>query len=242
MSNFRVDDESNSELTTLRDLMDSHINRWWIDAYMKGEYPKNLVEFYGEKLSRVVKPGDMDKLKIDSEFLGVNYYSDSFIATPRPEDKPVGDGGPFPFPQRSNGTPPLPHTDMGWPITPLGIRDLLIRIKRDWSSIQDIAITENGAAYPEGPDADGVVRDERRVEYLTTHIAAVGEAIEAGAPVKSYYAWSLMDNFEWAEGYAKRFGLIHVDFDTLERVPKNSAKAYGSIIAQHGVGTGALVN
>jgi beta-glucosidase len=122
---------------------------------------------------------------------------------------------------------------MGWPVTPHGIKDLLVRVAKDWPEIQDIAITENGAAYPEEPDENGVVRDTRRVYYLDTHIDSVGAAIELGVPVKSYYAWSLMDNFEWAEGYAKRFGIIHVDFETQKRTLKNSAKAYSAIISNH---------
>jgi beta-glucosidase len=122
---------------------------------------------------------------------------------------------------------------MGWPVTPHGIKDLLVRVAKDWPEIQDIAITENGAAYPEEPDENGIVRDTRRVYYLDTHIDSVGAAIELGVPVKSYYAWSLMDNFEWAEGYAKRFGIIHVDFETQKRTLKNSAKAYSAIISNH---------
>jgi beta-glucosidase len=233
MSNFIVEDQNNAEIVELGQLMDSHINRWWLDASIHGQYPKNLVDFYGDKLQRVVLDGDMQKLKVEPEFMGINYYSDSFIGVPRPEDKPAGDGGPFPFPQRSNGTPPEPHTDMGWPVTPHGIKDLLLRVAKDWPEVTDIAITENGAAYPEEPDENGVVRDTRRVDYLDAHIENVGAAIEQGAPVKSYYAWSLMDNFEWAEGYAKRFGIIHVDFETQKRTLKNSAKAYSAIISNH---------
>ena len=233
MTNFIVEDQNNAEIVELGQLMDSHINRWWLDASIHGAYPQNLVDFYGEKLQRVVLDGDMQKLKVEPEFMGINYYSDSFIGVPRPEDKPAGDGGPFPFPQRSNGTPPEPHTDMGWPVTPHGIKDLLLRVAKDWPEVTDIAITENGAAYPEEPDENGVVRDTRRVDYLDAHIENVGAAIEQGAPVKSYYAWSLMDNFEWAEGYAKRFGIIHVDFETQKRTLKNSGKAYSAIISNH---------
>ena len=122
---------------------------------------------------------------------------------------------------------------MGWPITPNGMRDLLVRVAKEWPNIEEIAITENGAAYPEGPDANGEVHDNRRIEYIEAHIEAVGQAIAAGAPVKRYYAWSFMDNFEWAEGYAKRFGIVHVDFETLERTPKESARVYSSIIHSH---------
>jgi beta-glucosidase len=233
MTNYRVDDPSNPDLMELSGLMDSHINRWWIDAFTHGRYPRNLADFYGEKLQKYVLPGDMDSLRVQTDFLGINYYSDSFIGTPRPEDKPISEGGLFPFPQRSNGTPPEPYTDMGWPITPVGIRDLLVRVSKEWPNIEEIAITENGAAYPEVPDANGEIRDERRIEYIESHIEAVGQAIAAGAPVKRYYAWSFMDNFEWAEGYAKRFGIVHVDFDTQERTPKESARVFSSIIHSH---------
>lgn len=233
MTNYRVDDENNKELLELKDLMDAHVNRWYIDAFYYGKYPQVLVDFYGDKLQKHIHDGDMELLKVDSEFLGINYYNDSFLGTPRPEDKPMSEGGLFPFPQRTNGTPPMPQTDMGWPITPTGLRDLPLRIARDWPGILDIAITENGAAFPDGPDENGVINDVRRIDYLNSHIAAVGEAIEAGAPVKSYYAWSFMDNFEWAEGYDKRFGIVYVDFITLERIPKQSARVFSSIIQEH---------
>ena len=233
MTNYRVDDPSNSELMVLQGLMDSHLNRWWIDAFSTGQYPQNLVDLYGEKLQRVMKPGDERLLKVDSEILGVNYYSDSFLGTPDPEDKPMIEGGLFPFPQRASGRTPEPRTDMGWPVTPEGLGELVLRIARDWPHIDDIRITENGAAYPEGPDADGDVADDRRVEYLKSHIDSLGRAIAEGAPVRQYFAWSLMDNYEWAEGYEKRFGLVHVDFQTQKRTVKRSGIAYNSIIAAH---------
>jgi beta-glucosidase len=215
-------------------LQDAHINRWWIESQLHGVYPQILVDHYGDKLARVIKDGDMDVAKIDSEFLGINYYSDSFLSNPAEGDKPAEDGGPFPFPQRASGQVPEPTTDMGWPITPDGLYDLLMRIERDWPEFQEISITENGAAYPEGIDADGEVHDERRVEYIRDHIAAVIRAAEDGSKIRSYFGWSFMDNFEWAQGYAKRFGLVHVDFDTQVRTPKDSAKAYAAIIASNG--------
>jgi len=233
MTNYRVSDESNPELLQLRDYWDSNINRWWIDAQLHGTYPVNLVEFYGDKLAKVVLPGDMEKLKMDSEFLGVNYYSDSFLNTPTAEQVEKNEGT-FVFPINSDGTSPAPHTDMGWPITPEGLGDLLIRIHDSWPEITDIAITENGVAYDDEPDENGVVNDQRRVDYLLSHLHSVSRAIDAGSPVKSYYYWSLMDNFEWAEGYAKRFGIVHINFETLQRTPKLSAKVYSSVIASNG--------
>jgi len=233
MTNYRVSDESNPELLQLRDYWDSNINRWWLDSQLHGTYPENLVEFYGDKLAKVVKPGDMDLVKIDSEFLGINYYSDSFLNTPT-EEQVQKNEGTFVFPINSDGTSPAPHTDMGWPITPKGLEDLLVRIHKDWPEFTDIAITENGVAYPDGPDENGVVNDDRRVDYLLSHLKSVGAAIEQGVPVKSYYYWSLLDNFEWAEGYAKRFGIVHVNFETLQRTPKLSANVYSKVIASNG--------
>jgi beta-glucosidase len=230
MTNYRLEDELDPELAELGDLMDAQLNRWWIDAFLNGTYPKSLMEFHEERLATIIQPGDLDKLKVQTDILGVNYYSDAFLGLPRPEDKPLIEEGLFPFPHRSNGSAPEPHTDMGWPVTPDGLEDLLMRISRDWPEIQNIAITENGAAYDEEPNSAGVVEDARRVDYLESHLAAAGRAIKKGAPLKSYYAWSLMDNFEWAEGYNKRFGLVHVNFKTLERTIKNSGKAYSKII------------
>jgi beta-glucosidase len=234
MTNYRLEDPNDPDLAELGGLLDSHINRWWLDGIVHGAYPKNLVDLYGDKLQKLIHGGDMEVVKVQTDILGVNYYSDSFVGLPRENDKPMSEGGLFPFPQRSNGETPAPHTDMGWPITPEGLHDLPLRIARDWPEIEEISITENGAAYPEGPDENGDVVDNRRVEYLTSHIEALGRAVAEGAPVKSYYAWSFLDNYEWAEGYAKRFGIVHVDFETQVRTPKDSAKAYSSIISQQG--------
>lgn len=233
MTNYRVTPDANADVIELSHLMDSNINRWWLDAAIHGRYPQNLVDSYGEKLSKLVQPGDMELVKVDTDFFGVNYYSDSFLANPRPEDKPISEGGLFPFPQRADGTPPEPYTAMGWPITPRGLGDLVLRIARDWPEVKDITITENGVAYDDVVSEDGEVHDTKRVEYLTAHLESLGRGIAGGAPVSAYFAWSLLDNFEWAEGYAKRFGIVHVDFETLKRTPKDSAKEYGAIISFH---------
>ena len=231
MTTYRIEDESDKDLAELGDLMDAQLNRWWIEAFLKGAYPESLMTIHEGRLANIIQPGDLARLKVQTDILGVNYYSDSFIGLPRPEDKPLIEEGLFPFPHRMNGSAPGPYTDMGWPITPNGLEELLLRIARDWPEIQDIAITENGVAFDYEPDASGEVNDLRRIDYLLTHLEAAGRAIEKGAPLKSYYAWSLMDNFEWAEGYNKRFGLVHVDFKTLKRTIKNSGKAYSEVIA-----------
>ena len=231
MTTYRIEDESDKDLAELGDLMDAQLNRWWIEAFLNGSYPENLMKIHEARLANIIQDGDLARLKVETDILGVNYYSDSFIGLPRPEDKPLIEEGLFPFPHRMNGTAPGPYTDMGWPVTPVGLEELLLRIARDWPEIQDIAITENGVAYDYEPDASGEVQDTRRIDYLISHLEAAGRAIEKGAPLKSYYAWSLMDNFEWAEGYNKRFGLVHVDFKTLKRTMKNSGKVYSQVIA-----------
>ncbi len=111
---------------------------------------------------------------------------------------------------------------MGWPITPAGFTELLVRLRDDYPNLPPIYITENGAAYDD-PVVDGRCRDERRIDYLDLHLRALLDAIEDGVDVRGYYQWSLLDNFEWALGYDKRFGIVHVDFDTLERTPRDSA-------------------
>jgi beta-glucosidase len=196
MTTYRIEDESDPELAELGDLMDAQLNRWWIDAFLNGQYPKSIAEFHKERLAKIVQPGDLAKLKVQTDYLAVNYYSDSFIGLPRESDGPMSDGGLFPFPHRSNGTPPEPYTDMGWPITPVGLEDLLVRISEDWPEIAEIVISENGAAYDDEPNAVGEVEDVRRIDYLVSHIDAASRAIDRGAPLKGYYAWSLMDNFE----------------------------------------------
>jgi beta-glucosidase len=231
MTTYRIEDESDKDLAELDELMDAQLNRWWIEAFLNGSYPESLMKIHEARLANIIQDGDRARLKVQTDILGVNYYSDSFIGLPRAEDKPLIEEGLFPFPHRMNGTAPGPFTDMGWPITPAGLEELLLRIARDWPEIEDIAITENGVAFDYEPNASGEVDDIRRIEYLLTHLEAAGRAIEKGAPLKSYYAWSLMDNFEWAEGYNKRFGLVHVDFKTLKRTIKNSGKAYAEVIA-----------
>ena len=128
-----------------------------------------------------------------------------------------------------------PLTDTGWPLTPDGLRKLLVRWHREYGAeCPHLYITENGAAYADGPDTSGRIRDDRRIEYLRTHLQAVSRAISAGSPVKGYYQWSLMDNFEWALGYDKRFGIVHVDFETQKRIIKDSGSWYKSVIDSNG--------
>ena len=131
-------------------------------------------------------------------------------------------------------TPRDDHTDMGWPVTPDGLRALLVGLKDTYADLPPIYITENGCAYDD-PVVGGVCHDPRRIRYLDAHLRALHAAIAEGVDVRGYFCWSLMDNFEWAHGFSKRFGLVHVDYETLERTPRDSAYWYRGVIGRNGL-------
>ena len=194
---------------------DARGRRWYADPLFKGEYPAEvLAELGGDAPD--VQPGDMQVISTPMDFIGINYYSrhlSSAKGAVGADDKPC------------------PKTDMGWEIYPDGLRELLLTMHRDYE-LPATYITENGGAFPDPVAADGRVHDADRTDYLATHIRAVGEALEQGVPMAGYMVWSLMDNFEWASGYAKRFGIVHVDYDTLERTPKDSALWFRDFVAK----------
>lgn len=233
MANVRVSNPESSELSYMGELMDAHVNRFFLDAIKTGQYPSQLVDLYGTELASLIKPNDAEILKVETDFVGVNYYSDNFVNAPTDEDESMETNPVFRFPGRMNGKTPEPRTAMGWPITPWGMRDLLNRVHRDYPNIPEWMITENGAAFDDRVEADGQVLDDDRTRYLEDHIHNVGLAIKDGCPVTAYYYWSFLDNFEWAEGYAKRFGIVHVNFETQERIVKESGFTYSSIIGTH---------
>lgn len=234
LNNVRVSGQ-NPDTLLAADLMDALQNRWWIDALVHGEYPHALVDYYGTDFTDVVNTSDLSLLKASPDFLGINYYNDAFISDARDNDSTLLSGGIFPFDIRVNTDIPDEYkgnlTDMDWPITPDGLSTLLKRLHRDWPSIPEFVITENGSAYDDAPNASGEVDDTRRIEYLKAHVASMADAVNAGVPVTGYFAWSLLDNFEWAFGYAKRFGLVFVDFVSQKRTIKNSAYEYAKIIS-----------
>lgn len=125
----------------------------------------------------------------------------------------------------------LPRTAMGWEVNPQGLQTLLLRLGSEYPNLPPLYITENGAAYDDRVNGQGAVSDPQREQYIMQHIEQVGLAIEAGADVRGYFVWSLLDNFEWAWGYAKRFGIIYVDYQTQERIIKDSGKAYAKLIS-----------
>ncbi len=157
---------------------------------------------------------------VDLDYLGLNYYRRDAVSahSDRAFDFDVG------------ARPGTEQTQMGWEVAPDGLRDVLLALHQEYAP-RDIVISENGAAYPDTVDADGRVRDEPRIRYLARHLAAAAEAIEAGVPLTGYYVWSLLDNYEWSLGYTRRFGVVHVDYETQKRTPKDSAKWFGRLIA-----------
>jgi beta-glucosidase len=225
--NFVPDDITDEKLVRLARLIDGNHNRWWWDAHFKGVYPQDMVEHYGEHLQRVLKDGDLEIAKTANDFLAINYYHDHPIGH-RADGALLSETTPYPFHESVSIHGHGPLTSMGWPITPDGLRRILVRITEGYHP-KAIMITENGAAF-DYPVENGALHDDRRTDFLRRHIAAVEEAIGQGAPIEGYFAWSLMDNYEWAEGYAQRFGIVHVDFATQERIIKDSGRAFAEMI------------
>jgi beta-glucosidase len=214
-------------------LGDGELNRWFLDPVFNRHYPIDMLHDYVKKgvLESIepdfIKPGDMEKIAAPTDFLALNYYTRSLIDTQHHPDKEID----HPKPARH---PDDKHTEMGWEIFPYGLYETICRAYFTYKP-PEVIITENGASYSDAPDTHGRVRDIRRIEYLQSHIEAVAQAIESGVPVTGYYVWSFMDNFEWAFGYAQRFGLVYVDYETLERYPKDSAYWYGNVARQNGL-------
>jgi beta-glucosidase len=209
---------------------DGYVNRWFLDPIFKGAYPTDQLERYEAHVGPLdfVLDGDLATIATPTDYLGVNYYAPRWIEA-RPGDRPWPWRVVVPEHVETTGgfTAGVPQTEAGTPIVPSGLTDLLTRVHADYGV--PMMITENGAVFAEP------VHDERRVTFLRDHVAAVHAAIEQGVPVLGYCHWSLLDNFEWALGYAQRFGLVHVDFDTQERTIKDSGRAFAAIAAANGL-------
>jgi beta-glucosidase len=204
---------------------------------LRGEYPAELLRRYGD-LADAVQPGDIATIAQPLDWIGINYYFDVLLrglTTEESSDRTVVHMPEYPTTAGVTESPQRDmHTDMGWPITPTGFTERLVHLHSEYPNLPPIYITENGCAYDD-PVIDGRCRDPRRIDYLDQHLRALLEAIACGVDVRGYFHWSLMDNFEWALGYDKRFGLVHVDFDTLERTPRDSAGWYRDVINRNGL-------
>jgi beta-glucosidase len=205
---------------------DGYVNRWYLDALAGRGYPADMREHYeralGTSLAGIVRDEDTDLIGGRSDYFGVNYYSRRVMAA-----APAGAERPFPW----QVVPPrheTEYTDGGWEYAPDNLRRLLVRLHEEYPGIP-LVVTENGAVYGDTPMHDGLVHDNRRTRFLLDHLQAVADAIAAGADVRGYFYWSLMDNFEWALGYRPRFGLTYVDYATGQRTVKDSGRVYAEI-------------
>ena len=208
---------------------DGFFNRWYLDPIFRGCYPADAVadriargQLAGPELP-FVRPGDMLTIAAPLDFLGLNYYSRSVM-------RAGADGKPEPVKM----APDEDLTDMGWEVYPQGLHDTLLRVHREYAP-RRLYITENGAAYDDPADANGRIADRRRIAYLQGHLRAAAEAVAAGVPLAGYFAWSLLDNFEWGLGFAKKFGLCAVDPVTGQRSFKDSAYWYRNVVAANAV-------
>lgn len=201
--------------------MDGHTNRWWLDPVYGRGFPADMRELYGVELPE--RPGDLDTIAAPLDWHGLNYYFPATVT-----DDPQG---PVPY-AREVRLPDVPRTGMDWQIDAGGLEALLLRLTDDYG-VRKLYVTENGSAFPDAVSPDGEVHDPDRARYLEQHVGACARAVRKGAPLAGYYAWSLLDNFEWAYGYDKRFGLVHVDYATQARTVKTSGRRYADIIRAH---------
>lgn len=197
-------------------LEDAYRNRWWLDPVFLGAYPEDGVAARGWDQA-VVLDGDLDVISAPMDYLGINYYSRSIVGADGLDDAD----------RRDPVSATLPKTTMGWEIYPDGLRDLLIRFHHEYD-LPDVFVTENGVALPDQL-VDDSIHDPGRIEYLLTHFEATAEAVAAGVPVKGFFIWTLMDNFEWGEGLTQRFGVVWTNYDDQRRVVKDS----GHWLASH---------
>ncbi|MGA5419938.1 GH1 family beta-glucosidase [Streptomyces lavendulocolor] len=207
-------------------------NRVFLDPVFHGRLPSDLVEDTAALTDwSFVRDGDLEVTSAPVDSLGINYYSPTVVAAGTSET-------PFPWPGAERHVrfvpAPGPRTAMDWPVDPEGLYGLLTRL-RDELPGTPLMVTENGAAYDDYADPSGEVHDPERVAYLDGHLAAVHRALADGVDVRGYFLWSLLDNFEWAYGYGKRFGIVHVDFASQRRTPKDSARWYADVIARGGL-------
>ena len=206
------------------------MNLWYLETALRGRYPDAFLE--GPPLERMgVRDGDMERVRAPLDFLGINLYSRTLVA--HATGDPLGLGARAAGPM---GGDQGRKTDFGWEVWPEALYDMVMRITRDYDR-PILEITENGCSYGDGPDARGEVRDTRRIDFYRDYLTALARAIEDGADVRGYHAWTLLDNFEWAEGFEQRFGLTYVDFPGADRTLKESGRWYGRVAAENGFET-----
>ena len=206
------------------------INLWFLEPALRGRYPEAFPGGLPED-EMGIREGDLERVRAPLDFLGINLYSRTLVA--QREKGPLSIDA---VPVGPTGGNDGPRTEFGWEVWPDALYDMIMRVTRDYDH-PVIEVTENGCSYGDGPDANGVVNDTRRIDFYAGYLAAVSRAIDAGADVRGYHAWTLLDNFEWTEGYGQRFGLTYVDFPSADRTLKESGRWYGRVAAENGFET-----
>ncbi|WP_125774549.1 GH1 family beta-glucosidase [Antribacter gilvus] len=247
--NFEVEDpldpENPADVDAARRL-DGGFNRIFADPVLRGAYPEDVLADVAEYgLEKYIQDGDLEIISTPIDSLGVNYYHGNAVSATPPVTSleggaPVTRPSSSPFPGGDGAyTHPrgLPITDQNWEVQPEGLTRLLLRLQEDYTGPRGIAlyVTENGCAYDDVADENGFVQDDRRVEFIDVHLRAIKDAIDEGADVRGYFGWSLLDNYEWAWGYGKRFGLVRVDYETQDRTVKASGLWYGGVATENSV-------
>ncbi len=236
-SSVRAASEDPADVEAAR-RVDGNTNRLYLDPLFRGNYPQDMLEHYRAHSDfAFVREGDLETISAPVDFLGVNYYYRKTVVDGE-NDSGLKTAERYPD---LSATTVLPEgvetTAMGWPIEPDGLRDLLVRLHEEYTDVP-IYITENGRAVYDYVDPEGEVKDEERISYLDAHFRAAHEAMQDGVDLRGYLVWSLLDNFEWAFGYSKRFGLIFVEYGTQRRIPKSSSRWYGEVIERNGLPEG----
>jgi len=195
---------------------DGALIRWFADPVFGRGYPDDMLEAYGEH----APTGAIEAAGVPLDFLGLNYYTRQVVGA---------GGGRLGVEEASPAG--VERTATGWEVYPEGLTEILVRMHRDYEP-QALVVTESGAAYDDVPADDGTVVDDERVRYLDAHLSAAADAIDAGVPLTGYFVWSLLDNFEWAEGYSKRFGIVRIEYETQRRTVKASGRRYAAVIGR----------
>jgi beta-glucosidase len=222
------DDPADAEVSHASD---GYVNRWFLDPIFRGSYPRDMWDRYEALLGPLdfVQDGDLETIAAPTDYLGVNYYAPRVMQA-APRDTPWPWRVVVPEGVRTTGgfTAGVASTEAGTPIVPAALTDLLVRLHIDYGDVP-VVITENGAVYQEP------LHDEARIQFIHDHLKALQHALEQGVNVLGYCHWSFLDNFEWALGYAQRFGLVHVDYETLERTVKDSGRWYAGVVRENGL-------
>jgi beta-glucosidase len=219
---YAASDSADDVAATAR--ADAYMNRQYLDPVFLGTYPAELLAIYGDTMPDI-PASDWPLIQTPFDFLGINYYSRNVVRN-APGELPLHAAR-----VRQTGNV---HTEMDWEVFPAALTRVLVWIKERYGN-RPMYVTENGAAFDDPAHTiDGRIDDPLRVSYFREHLRAAHDAIAQGVDLRGYFAWSLLDNFEWSYGYGKRFGIVHVDFDTLERTPKASARFYAEVIRSHG--------